>query len=401
MKYITLILALFVIRVASGQGDVNPYLKGRSLMLESKYDSALLFIEKAHTEKPGDAEIAFQRGICHFRLKQYDQAIADFLFVNNRRPGMSSLMLAKTEVRLNHPALAIKYLREHLSSYYKTAEKEILLDDDLSELESTKAWKSLWQEREWYTPFDKELQEALYMKSQGNYLQAINHLNELDQKGFNRSEVNQYLAEIYLQLNNQNAAEDALDRSILSDSRNMEALKLRIDLYINKGKYEDARRDCDRLLRQFPDAFEYYLVSGRIHSMLGNYKEALGRVNFYLQIYPGSHRANNEEGLIHYHADRYLDAIKSFNKALKSYEGNAAYFYNRGRAYTATGTYTFATKDFSMALDLDPKDAETWFYKGLAEMEQGDSDNACFSFRKALQYGKHEAAENIRKTCKN
>ncbi|MCF8345744.1 MAG: tetratricopeptide repeat protein [Bacteroidales bacterium] len=401
MKHIIFIIMLFLLRIASGQGDVTPYLKGRSLMLDNKYDSALQYIEKAFAEKPGNTEIAFQRGVCHFKLKQYDHAIADFLFVNNRRPGMASLMLAKTEVRLNHPEIAIKYLREHLSSYYKTAEKKILLDDDLSVLESTKAWKSLWQERSWYTPFDKGLQEALYMRSQGDYLQAINQLSELDEKGFNRSEVNQHLAEIYLQLNNQNAAEDALDKSILSDSRNTEALKLRIDLYINKGKYEDARKDCDRLLQQAPDEFEHYLVSGRIHSMLGNYSEALERVNFYLQIYPGSHRANNEKGLIHYQEGRYLDALKSFNSALKNYEGNAAYFYNRGRAYSATGTYSYAAKDFSMALDLDPKDAETWFYKGLAEIELGDADNACFSFRKALQYGKPEAAAHIRKTCKN
>jgi len=310
-------------------------------------------------------------------------------------------MLAKTEVRLNHPEIAVKYLREHLSSYYKAAEKEILLDRDLSKLESTKAWKSLWQEKTWYTPFDKELQEALYLRSQGDYLQAINHLSKLDQRGFKRSEVNQYLAEIYLDLNNQKAAEEALNKSLNADSRNMESLKLRIDLYLNKGKYEDARKDCDRLLRQAPDAFDHYLVSGRINSILGNYKEAIDRVEFYLQIYPGSHRAYNEKGLIHYHEGRYLDALKSYNRALKSYEGSAEYFYNRGRAYVATGTYNFATKDFSMALDLEPTDPDTWFYKGLSEMEQGDTEKACFSFRKALQYGKHEATAYITKTCIN
>ena len=73
---------------------------------------------------------------------------------------MGSFYLAKTEVKLNHPEQALKYLRIHLSSRYKKNEEEILLDEDLSALEGTSGWQQLWNEKKWFSNEDKEFQEA-------------------------------------------------------------------------------------------------------------------------------------------------------------------------------------------------------------------------------------------------
>lgn len=399
MRILTVFIALLFFQSISGQPVFDNYLKARSLIQTEKYDSALHYLGLAIEEHPGNIDILYHRGLCNYQLKLYDHAIADFIYVNKRRSGVGSLMLAKTEARLNHNELAVKYLREHLSSHYKVPEKEILLDQDFAGLESSAAWKSLWREREWYTPSDKDLQDILYMKSKGDYLEVINRLNALDQKKYKRSLVNQLLAETYLQLDNLKAAAEALDRSISADTRNMEALKLRIDLHTMKGDFEKAVKDCERLLRQSPDEFEYYLVSGRINSRVGEYEKALKSVNLYLRFYPVSDKAYSELGLIHYNKGKYLEALKSYNRALSINDGNAAYFYNRGRAYIATKTYNYAIRDFSMALDLDPVDPEIWYNKGLADLELGNRTSACFSFKKAFQFGKYEASEYIRKIC--
>ncbi len=73
-------------------------------------------------------------GLCHFNMNNFPAAREAFYEAEKRREGMGSLYLAKTEVKLNHPELALKYLRIHLSSRYKIPEKEILLDPDLSQL---------------------------------------------------------------------------------------------------------------------------------------------------------------------------------------------------------------------------------------------------------------------------
>ena len=186
MRTLTIFIALFIFQSISGQPHFDNYLKAKSLMQITEYDSALHYLELANEENPGNIDIVYHRGLCNFQLKFYDHAIADFLYVNKRRSGMGSLMLAKTEARIGHNELAVKYLREHLSSHYKVPEKEILLDQDFARLESGTAWKSLWREREWYTPLDQELQNILYMKSKGDYLEVINSLNALNQKRYKR-----------------------------------------------------------------------------------------------------------------------------------------------------------------------------------------------------------------------
>ncbi|MEX0987185.1 MAG: tetratricopeptide repeat protein [Bacteroidales bacterium] len=403
MRTLTVIIATFILQATFGQGPGEPenYLKARSLMKIERYDSALQFLNLAVQKNPGDVDAIYNRGICNYELKRYEAAISDFLFTNKRRSAQASLMLAKTEARLNHQELAIKYLKEHLGSYYRIPEKEILLEKDFASLENTAAWKSLWKEKEWYTQFDRDLQEVSYLRSKGRTPEAINLLHDLDKKGFKRSDVNQQLAEIYMASGNQKAALKVLDKSIASDTRNMEALKLRIKLYMLNGDYAHAKKDCDRLLRQAPDEFDHYLVSARISSKLGNYKDALRSVEFYLALYPDSHQAYNELGEIQYDNGKFLDALTSFNKTLELESGEAGYYFNRGRTYAAAKTYKYAEKDFSMALDLDPADPETWYFKGLTDLELGKKEIACYNFKKALQLGKFEARDYINRICGN
>jgi tetratricopeptide (TPR) repeat protein len=401
MRTIIIFIAVFFLQNISAQGIHNDFLKARSLMLVENYDSALHYLNMAEERTPGNIDITYNRALCYFELKKYEAALADLLFVNKRRPGMGSVMLAKTEIRLNHPELAIKYLKEHLNSHYKLPEKAILLDEDIKSLESSQAWKSLWKEKEWYSAFDKELQEIIHLKSRGENLEAINRLKTLEQKNFKRSLVNQYIAELYISLNNSRAAAEALEKSITADYRNIESLKLRIDLLEKKGDFENAAADCNRLLRQSPDEFDYYLIAGRINSKLGNYENAVESVKFYLNLYPQSSKGINELGLVYFSSGKYLDALKSFNKSLELETGIASYYYNRGRAYAATNMHKFASDDFAMALDLDPVDPEIWYSKAITDLALGKKDSACISFRKALQYGKAEANEYIINNCRN
>ncbi len=399
MRIRILILSIFLSQLASGQPTDDNYLKARSLMLMQNYDSAVYFLNLAETSNPGNTDVIYNKGLCSFELKRYDDAISNFLIVNKRKGGMASLMLAKTEARLNHQELAVKYLREHLSSFYKKPEKDILLDADLARLETSVAWKSLWKEREWYNKYDKQLQEVVYLESTGENLDAINILNELNEKGYKRTLVNQYLADIYLSSGNKKAAMDALDKSIKADTRNMESLKKRVDLYCEEGEFEKAKTDCGRLLRQAPDEFEYYLISGKINVQLGNYDQALENVEFYLRFYPRSENGYNTLGEIYYDQGKYLKALPTFNKALELNSGSARSYFNRGRTYAATKTFKYAERDLSMSLDLDPSDSEVWFTKGLVDMELGNNEIACFDFKKALQYGKYEARTYIEQLC--
>ncbi len=401
MRHIIIaISAIFFFQQSLAQRMPSNYLKARSHMLTENYDSSLYYFNKAVKENRDDYDAIFYRGISYYKLNLFPSANKDFRQVNNRYNGKASLMLAKTELRLNHPEVAINFLREHLSSYYKIAEKDILLDPELSALEGTSAWNNLWREKEWYNHLDNQLQEVRYLMSSGDDLEALNILSNLEKRGSKATLVHQYKSEIYLRNGNEKAALDELSKSVKTDYRNLDARKLRASLYIGREDFTNALNDYKIILRQDPSLFEYYILSAKLMSELNDYKGALNEIGIYQMLFPSNDNAYFEEGNIHFAHGKYLNALTCYNKALALNEGIAEYYYARGISYAATGTHLYAVKDFSMSLDLDPLSADTWFAKGLTDMALGDNSAACFDFRKAAQYGIFEARSYVGKLCK-
>lgn len=205
-----LLLAVLLFLSVTGFGQTDHYLSGRACMAGGLYDSALFHLEQALQQNPGKTELFYQLGISYFTVKNYPAARDAFYETEKRRKGMGSFYLAKSEIRLNHPQQALKYLRIHLSSRYKKSESEILLDEDISTLDGLPGWQQIWNEKRWYTTRDKEFQEAMFLKSQGDYLEAINHLNNLEKQGYKRSVVQSEKAAIYQELGNMKASRSVL-----------------------------------------------------------------------------------------------------------------------------------------------------------------------------------------------
>ncbi len=382
-----------------GRGQQDPYLAGRAMMINGAYDSAVTQLNRALELKQGNTEILYQLGICHFEVNNNPTAREAFYETERRQKGKGSLYLARTEVRLNHPELALKYLRIHLSSRYKVPEKEILLDEELSRLEGESAWQQLWNEKRWYSQGDMKFQEAQFMKVHGEALEAINLLNKLEKQGYQRSMVQTEKAEVYALLGNTKAAQSELRSAVKSDVRNLDALYLLASYQVEEGDTDEALSGLDRVIRQEPDRFEAYLLRARARSEHEDLSGALKDMELYLTYFPDQPGAWYQKGLIQHAHGKYLNAIQSFNLALEMEQGNAEYYFARGRTYVSTGTTRYAEKDMSMALDLDPYNGNIWFEKGKLSDQLGDRSGACYCYRKAYQYGIFEAGEIIEKQC--
>ena len=396
LAYLLLTLLIFSLQ-GFGQGD--HYLAGRACMEDEMYDSALFHLEQALQQNPGQTEIYYQLGISYFTLKNYPAARDAFYETEKRRKGMGSFYLAKSEIRLSHPQQALKYLRIHLSSRYKKSESDILLDEDISTLQGSPGWQELWDEKRWYSSSDKEFQEAMFLKSQGDYLEAINQLNRLEKQGYKKSMVLSEKASIYNELGNLKASRSALKSAVKSDVRNLDALQQLAVMQIADGDAEEAVEGLNRVIRQDPARFEAYLQRAEALSQIDELSAALSDMELYLTYFPENDSAIYRKGLIQFSHGKYLDAIQSFNRSLALNQGEASYFYARGLTYAATGTTRYAEKDMSMALDLDPLNGEIWFEKGKIDDQLGNKDSACHCYRKAYQYGIFEAGELINKRC--
>lgn len=388
-----------LVMVIPGWGEVDPYLAGRACMIQAKYDSALIYLKQANDIEPGESSILMNLGLCYFNMNNFPAAWEAFYEAEKRREGLGSLYLAKTEVKLNHPQLALKYLRIHLSSRYKIPEKEILLDPDLSQLEGSPGWQQLWNEEEWYSQADMDLQEAQFLKENGDALEAINILNKLEKENYHRTLVFTEKSEVYAMLGNNKAALSALRSAVQSDMRNLDAVILLASVQLENGEPEEALKGLTRVIRQEPDRFEAYLLRANAWSRSGNLNEALKDLDLYLSYFPNQHSVLYQRGIILYENGKFLDAIQSFNKALEMETGIADYYFARARTYASTGTTRYAEKDMSMALDLDPYNGEIWFERGKLAEKLGDRSTACLCFKKAFQYGVYEAGELQEKLC--
>lgn len=390
-------LLLFVSVLGFGQTD--HYLSGRACMEGGMYDSAVFHLEKALEQNPGSTDLYYQLGLSYFTLKLYPDARDAFYETEKRRKGMGSFYLAKSEIKLNHSQQALKYLRIHLSSRYKKSESEILLDEDISTLDGLPGWQELWNEKRWYTSRDQEFQDAMFLKDQGDYLEAINMLNNLEKQGYKKSLVLSEKASIYQELGNIKAASSALKSAVKSDARNLDALQQLAVMQVAEGDTEEAVEELNRVIRQDPARFEAYMQRAEALSQEGDLSAALSDMELYLTYFPENDSAFYRKGLIQFQHGLYLDAIQSFNSSLALNKGEAAYYFARGRTYAATGTTRYAEKDMSMALDLDPLNGEIWFEKGKLEDQLGNTDSACHCYQKAFQYGIFEAGELINTRC--
>lgn len=392
--------ALLLLATVFGFGQSDPYLSGRACMISESYDSALFYLEQALQQDPGQPEIYYYLGLTNFTLKNFPEARDAFYETEKRRKGMGSYYLAKSEVKLNHPQQALKYLRIHLSSRYRKSESEILLDEDFSTLEGLPGWQQLWNEKRWYTSRDQEFQDAIFLKNQGDYLEAINLLNTLEKQGYKKSIVLGEKALIYQALGNKKAARSALKSAVKGDVRNLDALQQLAVFQAADGDPEEAVDGLSRVIRQDPARFEAYLQRAEALSQAGDLSAALADTELYLTYFPADDSALYRQGLIQFQHGKYLDAIQSFNRSLELNKGEAAYYYARGRTYAATGTTRYAEKDMSMALDLDPLNGEIWFDKGKLADQLGNGSSACHCYQKAFQYGIFEAGELINQRCK-
>jgi len=393
------LLATLLFITVMGFGQVDPYLAGRACMGQELYDSAVYHLEEALEQNPGETSILFQLGMSYFALQNYPAARDAFYETEKRRKGMGSFYLAKTEVKLNHHEQALKYLRIHLSSRYKKAEHEILLDKELSLLERSPGWSQLWNEKNWFSNGDKDFQEAIFLKENGDRLEAINLLNKLEKQGFKRSQVQSEKATIYAELENLKAARSELNSAIKSDVRNLDAVQQLASYQLKDGSGEEAAIALSRVIRQDPARFDAYIQRAEARSLSGDLSGAMEDMDQYLTYFPLDDNAIYKKGIIQFSNGKYLDAIQSFNHALEINRGKPEYYFARGLTYASTGTTRYADRDMSMALDLDPRNGEIWFEKGKLSKKLGNIKGACHCYQKAFQYGVYEAGEFIERNC--
>nr|WP_320119108.1 hypothetical protein [uncultured Marinifilum sp.] len=97
-KQILFLLGLFLCSIPQAQ-NVERYMqyhdKGRMLILEGKYQSAIPYLDTAINIMPYYPAIFLDRGYAKMQVKQYNKAISDFTHVLNKKPYMTEARLQR------------------------------------------------------------------------------------------------------------------------------------------------------------------------------------------------------------------------------------------------------------------------------------------------------------------
>lgn len=220
--------------------------------------------------------------------------------------------------------------------------------------------------------------------------------------------------------------------SKLKDKAAYPSVYKRAVCYYTIGRFEDALKDVDSFLVEYPSLFQAHILKAFIYRETDDADKQLASLNEALSLQPG------EPGLIKWRSGLYLD-IGEYKKVkddllyvkaiqddpeVEMYLGFAYYnldqvdsaFSSLNKAIELEPTYLpaylyggsfslqesnneLALKYLDVALRLEPENTTAMFYKGLALVELERIDEACSFLAKAFYAGEDDAGDYLKEHC--
>ena len=123
------------------------------------------------------------------------------------------------------------------------------------------------------------------------------------------------------------------------------------------------------------------------HGMLD---EAVREFRRAIELDPDSAHAHDNLATVLTEKKQYREALSEYLKAIALEPDAPTAHYNLACFLAAHGA-EMAIGEYKEALDLDPDYPDAWVNLGLTYVEQGETDQAIASFRKAIEQSPHDA----------
>ncbi|MDP3700018.1 MAG: tetratricopeptide repeat protein [Hylemonella sp.] len=154
---------------------------------------------------------------------------------------------------------------------------------------------------------------------------------------------------------------------------------------INAGRFEEAYRGLEQLLRRSPGHIDARYLQGVAAQSLNRLDEALLHYNKVLKMAPQHSGAHYNKALALTGLERHSDALASHDAAIRLMPDNFWALVNRGNSQAALQRYQAALTDYDQALKIKPDFPEALTNKGNALAELGLFEQAVAHHQRALQ----------------
>ena len=228
--------------------------------------------------------------------------------------------------------------------------------------------------------------------------------------------------EWFLEGNNQYALM-RLSRAINMKRNFLEAYRVRLDIYMTLGQYEDALNDGQRCLKLKEDGLAYYNLAQVYEKLdmyseaeeayrqslqknrrvvathfsyaellfkLENYQAAGDEVNQVLQMDPRHLQGILLQSQVLSVQGSYLKASETLSMASVQYANEPLIYIYRGDINNKMNQPGYAIIDYSKAIELDPENAEIYYKRGGAYEAIKDYEKALADYEKLLAMSKYD-----------
>lgn len=334
--------------------------EGTAALLRGKYDQAVLSFGKALNEPdlPSEriANIHNDRGVAHWRLAQYEEALKDF----NRSIELSNSSAATYNNRAN--------VLIELGRY-----QEALGDLDRA-ISLAPAYGAAYNNRG-----NANFQLGRQNEALNDYRRAIELMpaNAVPYNG--RAQVQELLGRPYSGLR-------YITRAITLNGKYTAAYRNRAIIYQRLEREEDALGDYERLINLSPDDADLYIGRGQVYLSQEKTVSALKDFTKAIELDPQNALGYAGRGATQNARKRYDEALTDLDQAVVLDPKLAEAYYRRGETYFYLNDFERANADLTKAAELASNYAEVYDVRGKIAEAQENKDAAIAAYKQALEF---------------
>ncbi|PIB36108.1 hypothetical protein BFP72_12235 [Reichenbachiella sp. 5M10] len=334
--------------------------RGQAKELEGDDMGALADYEATLKLDPKNHAALFKRALIYYKRKNYTQAAQDFTYLINN--------VEKLETK----ALLFKGV-----SYEEDGELRLSGISTVSEMKADiYVHRALTYEKMGYnTPAMLDFDKAIELNEHDPNYYVYRGMFRLD-RGDKEGAIADYRKALKINPHHRNAL---YNLSFLVD--------------------EDERDEINKILFGKGDFAKAYSKRAFDKFQKGEYEGALLDYDSALMIKADNASDLMNRGIVKSKLKNYKGAIKDFNSSVYTDNSLTRNYVLIANAYQELADYNYAIKYYQRFLDNAGPDGSVYYNMGLAYMKYNNDNEACLTFRKAIEMGEERAEKPMDKVC--
>lgn len=380
------------------------YNRGMGQMAYENYPEAIQLFSKAIEIKSDYVNALSNRGVCYHRLKQYEKALTDYQKVESISKGMSSYNMACAYSLLGKTDEAFQWLTLCQKSQYKQSKSYLEQDKDFDNIRSDKRWKTII-ETDWYTPYEKVMQEVMVKWNAGDANGALEQLTKAINLEPSKIDTYRDRGFVYTKLQDWTKANADFDKMLQLDPKSWEAYAQKAAAMNKQRNYAEALTLYQKAMSLNPE-YKPYGDIAMSKFALGQKKEALEDLKSNIEVYPKDDFSIFFCGFISYHLQDDAGAMAYANQAIALNPKQPDYHLLKANILLATKELSAAIEEYTVVLSMNDKSGEAYYKRGIAKAERfaknkdkQDKLGFCADMEKAEELNYEGAAQYLRELC--